>query len=86
MSLVYDPVLPPHLSQLLFLGWRDLPRRRCDNSLLPPPVAPPVPPLASSTKAQNFLDTSKIVRKSAGVGVDDWLDMQFGEHGQIAVL
>ncbi|XP_031234152.1 coiled-coil domain-containing protein 17 isoform X4 [Mastomys coucha] len=42
-------------------GWRDLPRRRCDNSLLPPPVAPPVPPLASSTKAQNFLDTSKII-------------------------
>lgn len=42
-------------------GWRDLPRRWCDNSLLPPPVAPPVPPLASSTKAQNFLDTSKII-------------------------
>lgn len=68
-------------------GSRDLPGHlsRCDNSLLPPLVAPPIPQLTSSTKAQNFHGTSKTVRKTA-FGVDGWLDMQFGDHGQIAVL
>lgn len=49
-------------------GPRDLLRhlsRWCDNSLLPPPVAPPIPPLTSSTEAQNFNDVSEAVRKSA---------------------
>lgn len=44
-------------------GSRDLPGHlsRCDNSLLPPLVAPPIPQLTSSTKAQNFHGTSKTI-------------------------
>lgn len=40
--------------------WRHLSRRR-DNSLLPPPVAPPMPPVTSSTKVQDFHGTSKAI-------------------------
>ncbi|XP_076790510.1 coiled-coil domain-containing protein 17 isoform X2 [Arvicanthis niloticus] len=43
---------------------RDLLRhlsRRCNNSLLPPPVAPTMPQLTSSSKVQNFDDTSKAI-------------------------
>lgn len=40
--------------------WRHLSRRR-DNSLLPPPVAPPMPPVTSSTKIQDFHGTSKAI-------------------------
>ncbi|XP_006238769.1 coiled-coil domain-containing protein 17 isoform X15 [Rattus norvegicus] len=40
--------------------WRHL-SRRSDNSLLPPPVAPPMPPVTSSTKVQDFHGTSKAI-------------------------
>lgn len=47
--------------------WRHLSRRR-DNSLLPPPVAPPMPPVTSSIKVQDFHGTSKAVRKPGSQG------------------
>ncbi|KAK7803171.1 hypothetical protein U0070_005718 [Myodes glareolus] len=72
----------PTEPQLLADLWPHL-SRRGDNSFLLPPVAPPMP---SSTNVQNFHGTSTSVRKLAIGLMAGNPGMQFGEHGQFAVL
>ncbi|XP_028640755.1 coiled-coil domain-containing protein 17 isoform X2 [Grammomys surdaster] len=54
--------------------WQQL-SRRFNNSLLPPPVAPTMPQLTSSSKVQNFHDTSKAILNGAMTNLG--LDLHF---------